>query len=1127
MSENSMIELPRTGERFIPEFEGDIVAEHYHRYLFARDLVAGKTVLDIACGEGYGSHLMAAVATHVTGVDIDVDSVNHARRCYVRDNLTYREGDCTNIPLPDASVDIVVSFETIEHHDRHQAMLEDIKRVLRPGGLLIISSPDKHEYSDVPGYVNPYHVKELYRDEFTDLLNQHFKHHAMLGQRVVYGSLIGAEKARGLVSHNYDDTPGTPGLVHAVYLIALASDGHLPEITNSLFQHDIATSDAVQSWKKLLRQREVELEERGERVYQHELALERYELALERSAAQNRQWLEAHTELARQAHTVGWLAKQLVRLTIRRPYARYQHRQQRQQVLASEMFDADWYLAQYPDIKTTGLDPLDHYLQHGGFEGRDPSPWFKTDAWLMRHPWLVARQQHPLLHYLEATTPVNPITLGSGGKMSQTALFDQLFNAAASPSSEYAPLTDDRLEYGSRVRAIAFYLPQFHPIEENDRWWGKGFTEWTNVSKAVPQFEGHYQPRHPGELGYYDLRLPQVQERQVELARQHGLEAFCFHYYWFSGRKRLLERPIDQYVANPNIDFPFCLCWANENWTRRWDGQEHDVLMEQRYEPQDDLEFIEDVAPLLRDPRYLRVAGKPLLIVYRVDILPDAQKTARVWREYCREQGIGELHLVAAQSFGIGNPHPYGFDAAVEFPPHDVAAHPINNQVALTNPNFAGAIFDYADIISRELIKPAPKEYRLYRSVFPAWDNEARKPGRGHIFAHSTPDLYRQWLAGVCDHADRQPGDEKLVFINAWNEWAEGAYLEPDRRYGYAYLQATQQTLAMYPANPAAEGQPGLHHQAEQQLAGAQRRHATAVILHLHYPELWAEMATQLAHLEGEYDLYISLPEQADPAIMQAVVEHSPEAMLLTFPNRGRDIAPFLTILKAIRSLGYQQVLKIHAKKSLHREDGNQWRQGFLSELLGSTEQVRRITAAFKADPRLGLVGPAGHWLAYRHYWGYPVSYPAHMQQLKERLGVETPLQQLHFFAGSMFWCHPRAFDRLIEALSPEQFDEELGQVDGTLAHEVERLLAGVCQSAGLRVADTANLDGEPAAAHPYAFAQQSPPLPQEVPLEQAGVYQVAAHASPMVVRQQKLREWAKRIPGARRLYRYLKSHLR
>ena len=365
-----------------------------------------------------------------------------------------------------------------------------------------------------------------------------------------------------------------------------------------------------------------------------------------------------------------------------------------------------------------------------------------------------------------------------------------------SPSArDYLPLdTSDRL-VKTAIRAIAFYLPQFHPIPENDSWWGKGFTEWTNVSKAVPQFARHYQPRLPGELGFYDLRLVEVQKRQIELAKQYGLYGFCFHYYWFTGGKRLLERPLNQYMAHKELDFPFCICWANENWTRRWDGSEHEVLMEQRYAPEDDLEIIKDMEPLLRDPRYIKVDGRPLIIVYRVTLLPDPKRTAETWRNYCRNIGLGDPILVAAQSFGIGDPRPYGFDAAVEFLPHGVSRSKIRN-LDLYNPHYAGKVYDYQHIAKMAKSFEWP-DYKLFKGIFPSWDNEARRPGRGHVFFGATPGIYRDWLTHLCEKTnDRYDSpDEKLVFINAWNEWGEGAYLEPDRGYGYAYLAATRDAL--------------------------------------------------------------------------------------------------------------------------------------------------------------------------------------------------------------------------------------------------------------------------------------------------------------------------------------------
>jgi glycosyltransferase involved in cell wall biosynthesis len=360
----------------------------------------------------------------------------------------------------------------------------------------------------------------------------------------------------------------------------------------------------------------------------------------------------------------------------------------------------------------------------------------------------------------------------------------------------YVPIREDNVDpMDVTAKIIAFYLPQFHPIPENDAWWGKGFTEWINVSKAVPNFVGHYQPHFPGELGYYDLRLLDVQEQQVALAKKYGIYGFCFYYYWFHG-KRLLERPINQYLANPHLDLPFCLCWANENWTRRWDGADHDILIAQDYNEEQYRHFIRDISVHFSDPRYIRVDEKPMLLVYRVNLLPDAQKAAEIWRSECRMMGIGEIYLVAVQSFGITDPRPYGFDAAVEFPPSYLGEAEISPKtVKITNPNFKGKIFDY-NLAVRSMLNKKHGDYTYFKSVMPSWDNTARRQNDAHIFINSSPAAYQEWLEKVVAYSQRAlPEDKRFIFVNAWNEWAEGTHLEPDRRYGYAYLHATADAI--------------------------------------------------------------------------------------------------------------------------------------------------------------------------------------------------------------------------------------------------------------------------------------------------------------------------------------------
>lgn len=339
------------------------------------------------------------------------------------------------------------------------------------------------------------------------------------------------------------------------------------------------------------------------------------------------------------------------------------------------------------------------------------------------------------------------------------------------------------------IRLIAFFLTQFHPTEENDRWWGKGFTEWTNVTKADPLFEGHYQPHLPSDLGFYDLRLREARHAQIALARQYGIDAFCYYYYWFSGT-RILNRPLDDMLEDTESDMPFCLCWANENWTRRWDGAAHEILVSQKYLPGDDLDFIKSVIPFFNDPRYIRFNGKPILLVYQPQHLPDPTKTAATWREYCREIGIGEIHLCSALTHRNTNYAKFGFDNGVEFPPNNFQGENLNKQIDFYTP-FHGWVVDYPSFAQSYL----DAEYEhpdVFRGVCPSWDQTARVGPRSFMLANGTPANYEYWLReSIRKTRQDYPGEERLVFINAWNEWAEGCHLEPDRRYQRGFLEAT------------------------------------------------------------------------------------------------------------------------------------------------------------------------------------------------------------------------------------------------------------------------------------------------------------------------------------------------
>jgi lipopolysaccharide biosynthesis protein len=380
-----------------------------------------------------------------------------------------------------------------------------------------------------------------------------------------------------------------------------------------------------------------------------------------------------------------------------------------------------------------------------------------------------------------------------------------------------------------RARLIAFYLPQFHPTPENDEWWGKGFTEWTNVSKAKPLFPGHYQPHLPADLGFYDLRLPEVRAAQAELGRNAGIEGFCYWHYWFAGR-RVLERPFNEVVASKQPDYPFCLAWANDTWRGHWYGSTtKKVLIEQTYPGRDDHErHFYTLLPAFHDPRYIRVHNRPLFTIFRPKNLPDTEAFIELWQELARRNGLDGIHFVA-----------HLFDDEIDFPwgKTGYAGAVVTNELKLMRRrlwqvtseklrlaasesdtseklkqyfnaatgtarltghrilqrlfNWPGGVHYYRDAMLFFRSDTAIKQ-GCYPSVVPGWDNTPRAGPKGIVLHGATPELFSHHLKDILDAVGDRPAEDRIIFVKSWNEWAEGNYLEPDRLYGSGFLDAVR-----------------------------------------------------------------------------------------------------------------------------------------------------------------------------------------------------------------------------------------------------------------------------------------------------------------------------------------------
>ena len=369
----------------------------------------------------------------------------------------------------------------------------------------------------------------------------------------------------------------------------------------------------------------------------------------------------------------------------------------------------------------------------------------------------------------------------------------------------FVPKTEDKHQFkNDDVKLIAFYLPQFHDFEENIKWFGPGFSEWSNTSKAVPQYDGHYQPHIPIDVGYYNLDNTDIMKKQIELAKQYGIYGFSIYYYWYSGKK-LMEKPLEKFLADKSLNIPFFLFFANQDWTMQWDnGNEKEILYQQFLNDGDAEKFMADILPYMKDERYIKIDNKPLMVLYDVQKYPYEKyiEFNKEIREIAKQNGFDDLYILTTVRTYMNIQElkavtdKYKIDSLLEFFPQGLVDKLINEKYPkIINPLFKGRCFNVAEMIEHKkyLYKSNTK---IFKGCFTNWDNTARKCYNGANILENTPAGYKQWLKDLINWTKKNKQlNEQYVFINAWNEWAEGAHLEPDQKYGYAYLQVTKDVL--------------------------------------------------------------------------------------------------------------------------------------------------------------------------------------------------------------------------------------------------------------------------------------------------------------------------------------------
>ena len=558
------------------------------------------------------------------------------------------------------------------------------------------------------------------------------------------------------------------------------------------------------------------------------------------------------------------------------------------------------------------------------------------------------------------------------------------------------------------IKAIALYLPQFHEIKENNEWWGKGFTEWSNVKKSIPLFKGHHQPRIPGDkknyLGYYELTEVNVIKKQIDLAKSHGIYGFGFYYYWFSG-KTLLEKPLIIYLNNKDLKFPFLLIWANENWTKKWDGKDKDILIKQEYFDDDPEKFIKDIKKYLMDERYIRIKNKPILGLYEPSKVPKLNETIRIWRKKAKEYQIGELFILFTLNENTTNTIKYSklFDAAYDFPPR----FSFGNYIVKFKNTFIYSVLIYYNLVF-QINNTITKNFSVFRGNMLEWDNCPRT-FPCYIFDYYSPEQFYIINKMIIDWTKKHYNNElSFIFINAWNEWGEGSYLEPDEKYGYASINSLSKALFNLPYISTCD------------LTNLKEKTKIAIYVDLYNEDFLSLIINKTNNIPFKFDLYISINfEHKKEKICSYIKNNSftSKYQIKILTNKRRNILPLLLNLKK-QIKKYKYFCHLHNKKPLYLKFADEWRNYLYENLLGNNKIISEILTEFENNEKLGFIFPEDYYkilnivgkkkndssIVLMNFILKKISY-------KYRISINY----FDFPEGNMFWARVRAVHQIFK----------------------------------------------------------------------------------------------------------------